>query len=553
MNGKLFMILLCMSFLWIGSQIPLYLFGSVLPTIYQDIGGTDRYTWFVIGYLIPNAALCPFVGAFSDIYGRQKVAIVGQVVLILGPIITATAKTMNIAIAGQVFSGLGAGLNELIALAGTAEVVPVKDRGKYVGLVVLTILPFCPSVLFAQLISKASSWRYNGIFVGVWNFIGLLLCIFCYNDPPRLTATYTKKDVFRQMDYIGGILSTGGITCFMMGMQWGASQYPWGSAHNMAPFIIGIVLIVAFFVWEVRFAPYPMVPAALFSKAKKTMIIILLITFLSGGNYFVLLLFWPTQVYNVYGDDPIGIGIRSLPIGFGIIGGAAICLLLIPITKGRVKALMIFFTAMMTAGTGAVSINNPDNLSTMYAIVTIASIGVGGVIIPSSIIAQIACPDELIATITAITLSIRYIGGAIGFAVYANLFFRKFTEIAGTKVAVDGIVMKGLVPATELPLVVHLVELVGNAQFTELKHVIATNPLVSQKDKAYSIIIRAAQEGFALAYRYPYWISIAFGGLCFILSFFVDDIGSLLTAQIAAPTAVEYEITEPERPAEKTG
>lgn len=87
-----------MSFLWIGSQIPLYLFGSVLPTIYQDIGGVDRYVWFVIGYLIPNAALCPFVGALSDLFGRQKVAIVGQVVLILGPIITATAKTMNIAI-----------------------------------------------------------------------------------------------------------------------------------------------------------------------------------------------------------------------------------------------------------------------------------------------------------------------------------------------------------------------------------------------------------------------------------------------------------------------
>lgn len=91
------------------------------------------------------------------------------------------------------FSGIGAGLNELIALAGewpclarlptygmvdtmailieyvgTAEVVPIKDRGKYVGLVVLTILPFCPSVLYAQLIAEASNWRYNGILVGIW-------------------------------------------------------------------------------------------------------------------------------------------------------------------------------------------------------------------------------------------------------------------------------------------------------------------------------------------------------------------------------------------------
>lgn len=233
------------------------------------------------------------------------------------------------------------------------------------------------------------------------------------------------------------------------------------------------------------------------------------------------------------GDDPVGIGIRSMPIGFGIIGGAVICLVLIPITRGRVKALMIFFTALMTAGTGAVSISTPENLNTIYAIVTLAAIGVGGVIIPSSIIAQIACPDELIATITAITLSIRYIGGAIGFAVYSNMFFRKFTEYGGSVVAVDGIVMNGIVAPDNLTLIVHLVELVGNAKFTELKEVIATDPLVLRQD-AYPIIISYAQKAFALAYRFPYWISIAFGSLCFILSFFVGDIGGLLTNNVAA-------------------
>ncbi|OAG12773.1 MFS general substrate transporter [Paraphaeosphaeria sporulosa] len=531
-NGKLFMTLVCMSFLWIGSQIPLYLFGSVLPLIYQDIGGVDRWVWFVIGYLIPNAALCPFVGALSDLYGRQNVAIGGQACLILGPIITATAKTMNIAIAGSMFSGIGAGLNELIALAGTAEVVPVKDRGKYVGLVVLTILPFCPSVLYAQMIAESSNWRYNGIFVGVWNFIGLLLCVFCYHDPPRLTAEYTARDVLRQVDYIGGILSTAGITLFMMGLQWGATQYPWGSAHNVAPLVLGLILIIAFFVWEFR-APYPMVPRALFKKAKRTMTVILLITWLSGGSYFVLLLFWPTEVYNVYGDDPLGIGIRSLPIGFGIIGGAAICLLLIPVTRGRVRPLLIIFTGLMTAGTGALSIASPHNLQTVYAVLTLASLGVGGVIIPSSIIAQIACPSELIATITAITLSIRYIGGAIAFAVYSNLFFHKFTEYATEIVATNTIIANGMVnyttPAGQL-LIAEMVELVGNARLRELKEVIESNPLVLDRD-SYGPIIASAQEAFALAYRWPYWVSLAFGITCFFMSFFVQDIGDLMAVQ----------------------
>jgi MFS family permease len=98
MNFRLFMTLLCMCFLWIGSQIPLFLFGSILTLIYKDIGGADRYSWFMIAYLIPLAALLPFVGALCDLFGRQKVAIAGQAALVLGAIITSTANTMNVAI-----------------------------------------------------------------------------------------------------------------------------------------------------------------------------------------------------------------------------------------------------------------------------------------------------------------------------------------------------------------------------------------------------------------------------------------------------------------------
>ncbi len=124
---------------------------------------------------------------------------------------------------GMVLSGLGAGLNELIALAGTAELVPVRKRGTYVGLVVFTILPFCPSVLWAQLIAEASNWRYVGIPVGLWNFIGLVLVLFVYDDPAK-NRKIDKKKVLREVDYIGGFLSTAGVVCFMMGMQWGTHQ-----------------------------------------------------------------------------------------------------------------------------------------------------------------------------------------------------------------------------------------------------------------------------------------------------------------------------------------
>lgn len=98
MNFKLFITLVCMVFLWVGSQIPLFIFGSIISFITRDLGGADRFSWFMIAYLIPLAALLPFVGALSDLFGRQRVAIAGQLALVIGAIVTSTASNMNIAI-----------------------------------------------------------------------------------------------------------------------------------------------------------------------------------------------------------------------------------------------------------------------------------------------------------------------------------------------------------------------------------------------------------------------------------------------------------------------
>lgn len=129
----------------------------------------------------------------------------------------------------MVISGLGAGFNELIALAGTSELVPVKKRGVYVASVVFTILPFCPSTMWAQLIAKDSTWRWIGMLVGVWNLVGLVLVATCYKDPARNNRRRPRKEILREIDYLGGLFSTVGALLFMMGMQWGANQV---SSHD---------------------------------------------------------------------------------------------------------------------------------------------------------------------------------------------------------------------------------------------------------------------------------------------------------------------------------
>lgn len=57
-------------------------------------------------------------------------------------------------------------------------------------------------------------------------------------------------------------------------------------------------------------------------------------------------------------------------------------------------------------------------MSTVYVLLTIAGLGIGGILVPASIITTIVCPDDLIATVTALTLAIRVVGGSIGYAIF---------------------------------------------------------------------------------------------------------------------------------------
>lgn len=56
--------------------------------------------------------------------------------------------------------------------------------------------------------------------------------------------------VLGQIDFVGGFLSVSGMLLFMAGLRWGGYQYPWRTAHVLAPLLLGSALLAAFFVWE---------------------------------------------------------------------------------------------------------------------------------------------------------------------------------------------------------------------------------------------------------------------------------------------------------------
>lgn len=144
-----------------------------------------------------------------------------------------------------------------------------------------------------------------------------MITVIFYHPPPRVNSQgLSRKQVLKEIDYVGGLLSISGMLLFMMGMQWGGFvslrfstvhasadslhryQYTWSSAHALAPLVLGVVLLVAFFVWEAYGARFPMFPKRLWQEPR-ILGLTLVITFISGANFFSILMFWPTQAFNV--------------------------------------------------------------------------------------------------------------------------------------------------------------------------------------------------------------------------------------------------------------
>jgi hypothetical protein len=138
---------------------------------------------------------------------------------------------------------------------------------------------------------------------------------------------------------------------------------------------------------------------------------------------------------------------------------------------------------------------------------------------------QIICPPDLIATITALTLSIRVLGGSIGYCIYYNVFISKFTPNAiagiGAALAEGGI--------TDVVTLTEVITLTGNSLLEE----IALLPGIAGNETLYNAVVLAGQVAYAESYKYVYYTSTAFGAISIIAALFVGDISEFMDDKIA--------------------
>jgi hypothetical protein len=195
---------------------------------------------------------------------------------------------------------------------------------------------------------------------------------------------------------------------------------------------------------------------------------------------------------------------------------------------------MIVSSVLMTAGCGAISIARVDNLGQLWGILVLAGLGIGGIVVPASIITTIICPDDLIATAAALTLSIRVIGGSIGYCVYYNVFISKFVPSA-TKLIGGTMIYK--LNITSPAVIKAAIELTGASLLEELN----TLPGIKGVPGAYEMVVIAGRLAYAEAYKYVYYVSIAFGAVSIIAACFLGDINKYSKCHLM--TSMEYRQT----------
>jgi len=303
-------------------------------------------------------------------------------------------------------------------------------------------------------------------------------------------------------------------------LQSGGNSHSWSSGYVLSQLVIGLALIFAWILWEWQFAAFPMIPREMFS-GQRVVGLSFFIAFVAGLNFYSIINFLPLSFATVYTPDPIQVGLKGLGYGVSTTVGAVFFNSLV---STRIEARWILLTGatFMTAFGGALIASNPTNPKLTVALSTLCAFGVGGIIVPSATAAMIVVPDSLLATTAALSLSVRTVGGSIGYTIYLNIFTKKL--------------------AVKLPALVAQYALAAGLAPTDATAFVTTfltAPTNITSAPGYSpAILEAATIGSRWAYaeslKYVWITSIPFGVCAIVACCFVPNLKKWKTNRIAA-------------------
>ncbi|HET6673355.1 MAG TPA: MFS transporter [Agromyces sp.] len=227
-----------------------------LPSIAAELGGgLALQQWAVDAYLLTLGSLILLAGSLSDSFGRLRIIRIGLYGFAATSMICALAPDGIIFVIGRALQGAAGALLVPSSLALIIATFPRNEQGRAIGRwTAWTTAAFLVGPLLGGALVDLVSWR-----LAFWiNLLPIAAVLVIMHALGRDDADAHRE----RIDWVGaalGIVGLGG-TVFALIEQ---GRFGWDSPAVFVPFVVGVLALVAFVLWERRVSQ-PMLPLSLF-------------------------------------------------------------------------------------------------------------------------------------------------------------------------------------------------------------------------------------------------------------------------------------------------
>ncbi|RAK81921.1 MDR family MFS transporter [Aspergillus fijiensis CBS 313.89] len=282
---------------------------TALPTLGAVFHEADIVAWVGTAYLLTSTACQPLYGRLSDIFGRKVILLGSLGFFLFGSVLSGVSRDMIMLIVSRAIAGIGGGGIVTVVSIVVSDVVSLKDRGKYQGIIgVVVAAGTAMGPVIGGVFTEKTSWRWC-FYISVP--LSAVAIVIAFALPLRKVEGNAMEKI-KKIDGWGSLVSFAASIAILLPISWAGTRYPWTSAAVLAPLLIGVSLIGVFILVEVKLARLPLIPLSMF---KNTHVAVCITTsFLTGFMTFVNLYYLPQFYQVVQGDSALRSGILILPL-----------------------------------------------------------------------------------------------------------------------------------------------------------------------------------------------------------------------------------------------